>query len=326
MSKSYKVIAVGGGPAGISTAIECIEAGLSAEDVLVLEKGPNAIEAIRKFYPDKKMTLANYKGLPTNTLGHIPVFPDLTKAQTIEYFDLLIAKYRVQMRYQSEVFKIQKVSEGFEVLVGRETYRTQVVTVGIGILGRPNKPAYKLPNSLRDHLLFDLTSQKVEGQKVLVVGGGDTSSEYCQVLESERNQVTLVCRGSDLSRMMESNRQAVEQLSGANKMKLFRSMEVREVQDVGGKPHILFSDETRLPAETFDKVIFALGGTTPLNFLNSIGVECEAQWPKYSDSGATNIPNLYLTGDLVCGKLGGSIITAYNSSFKSVQDFKSRVA
>src|SRR5665213_57333 len=101
MSRHFSVVAIGGGPAGISLAIESIEMGLDFKKVLVLEKGPVPIEAIRKFYPEKKMTIANYKGLPTVTEGHIPVFPDLTKAQTLTYFDDLIKKYNVQMEYLS---------------------------------------------------------------------------------------------------------------------------------------------------------------------------------------------------------------------------------
>src|SRR4051812_38529959 len=110
-----KAIIVGAGPAGIATAIELIEAGVSPKEILVLEKGPHSIDAIRKFYPDKKMTIANYKGLPTETLGHIPVFPDLTKAETIVYFDELIKKYALEVRFNSECFRVSpKPSAEFE--------------------------------------------------------------------------------------------------------------------------------------------------------------------------------------------------------------------
>jgi thioredoxin reductase (NADPH) len=317
-TKHVPVVAVGGGPAGISFAIECIAQGIKPEDVLVLEKGAVAIEAIRKFYPEKKMTIANYKGLPTQTLGHLEIFPDLTKAQTLDYFDDLIKKYNVQMQYNAEASKVLKRGSHFEILIGHDIVTADFVGIGIGILGRPNKPTHKLPGSLRSHLLYDITSQQVEGMKVLVVGGGDTSSEYCQVLVEEKNEVTLAYRGNRFARMMQQNSSAVETLKAHGKLRVWLECSVKEIADKDSKPHVIFENE-KFASEVFDKVIFSIGGTTPVNFLKTIGVEFDGDWPKFGPSGETNVSGLYLIGDLVAGKLGGSIITAYNSSFRSAK-------
>jgi thioredoxin reductase (NADPH) len=325
MKPEVKIAVLGAGPAGIATAIEAIEMGMKTEDILIFEKGAVPIDAIRKFYPDKKMTIANYKGLPTQTEGHIPVFPDLTKAETLTYFDDLIKKYNLQIRFQSEVHKViplSSSSEGIQVLFNKETISAKAVAIGIGILGRPNKPTYKLPSSLRQHLLYDITSQKVTDMNVLVIGGGDTSSEYCQVLVEERNKVTLAYRGAVFSRMMDQNLQAVEKLSKADKLKVFLNSEIKEIEDRDGKPFVHSADEQKFPSATYDKVIFSIGGTTPINFLLTTGIQCEAGWPKYGKSGETNLPGVYLIGDLAVGKTGGSIITAYNSAYRSVTHMK----
>jgi thioredoxin reductase (NADPH) len=125
--------------------------------------------------------------------------------------------------------------------------------------------------------------------------------------------------------MMDSNRTALMKLAEQKKVRVELSLEILEIQDQGGKPYVIFKDSERLPAQTFDKVVFAIGGTTPLNFLKTAGVDCENNWPKHSETGATNIPGLYLTGDLVAGKLGGSIISAYNSVYRTVGDFFPRL-
>lgn len=321
MAEHFKVIAIGGGPTGIATGVECVSFGLKPEDVLILEKGEACADAIRKFYPDKKMTLANYKGLPTVTHGHLSTFPDLTKIQTLNYFEDLIKKFQLQIRYKSEAYKVMSDGGSLRVQVGHQEVSADVIMIGIGILGRPNKPSYKLPTNLKNHLLFDITSQKLEGQKVLVVGGGDTSSEYCQVLEQDENICTLAVRGVDLSRMMESNQKALMKLVDAKRAFLSLETEVVEIVEDEGKPRVIFKNSEKSPSAIYDKVIFAIGGTTPLNFLKTAGIDCENNWPKYSETGRTNIPRLYLGGDLVAGKLGGSIITAYNSVFKSVEEF-----
>lgn len=322
--EKYSLVCVGGGPAGISLAVECIEMGLPREEILILEKGEAPIKAIRQFYPEKKMTLANYKNLPTETHGHLEAFPDLTKQETLVYFDELIHRYKLQYRLNAEVSKIELDSEGLlRILVNQETVCAQNVGIGIGILGRPNKPKYKLPLKLRKKLLFDLTSEPVSSGKILIVGGGDTSSEYAQILCDEDCDVTLSCRSEKITRMMESNLSAVEALVEKEKLKLYMSCEIERIDEEEGEIKVIFKD--REP-EVFDRVIFAIGGTTPVNFLKSIGIEFnEDGWPKFSEYGETNIPGVFLVGDLVAGRTGGSIITAYNASFRAAQRILNRL-
>ena len=40
--------------------------------------------------------------------------------------------------------------------------------------------------------------------------------------------------------------------------------------------------------------------------------------PVFDEAGATNVAALYLIGDLVVGKKGGSIITAFNSAVRAM--------
>jgi len=268
------------------------------------------------------MTLANYKNLPTATHGHLPAFPDLTKTETLVYFDELIQKYELQYVLHQEVSKVIREGEKFRLLVNQEEVTADFVGIGIGILGRPNKPKYKIPVSLRKSALFDLTSVPVKEAKVLVVGGGDTSSEYCQILVEEACQVSLAIRGAEITRMMDSNLEAVQKLSSAGRLDLRMNCDIQELLDEGAKPKVIFADGQ---IEIFDFVIYAIGGTTPVNFLKTIGIEFnEKDWPVSDENGETNIPNLFLLGDLVAGKTGGSIITAYNASFRSAQEICKR--
>jgi thioredoxin reductase len=80
----------------------------------------------------------------------------------------------------------------FRVESSNGTYERRVLAVAIGIFGRPNKPKeYRLLHSLRDRLLFDMTSQPIQNENVLVVGGGDTAAEYVQYLRGQSNRVIL---------------------------------------------------------------------------------------------------------------------------------------
>lgn len=323
MAVHPKILIVGAGPGGISLAIELIELGCKRDDILILEKADVPIDAIRKFYPDKKMTIANYKNLSTETLGHLPSFPDLTKAETLVYFDELIKKYDLSIRYRCEVTKItDTTSGGYSVLAGQEWLNAPVVAIGIGILGRPNKPDYKIPSPIKDKILFDLTSKPVSNQNVLVVGGGDTSSEYCQSLVQDNNQVSICYRGEQFTRMLDQNVKALKDLETQAKVKILLRHSITGLEDVNGKVKVVFESGESL---FFDTVVYAIGGTTPTNFLKSAGIEFSNDWPRLSPSGETSKENLFLLGDLAVGKQGGSIITAYNASFKTAQEIKLRL-
>src|SRR6185503_10513530 len=97
-----------------------------------------------------------------------------------------------------------------------------------------------------------------------------------------------------------------------------RSSNIKEIKDEAGRPSVIFNEPEHLP-RVFDRVVFALGGTTPTNFLHTLGIAANADGPMFDEAGATNVPGLYLIGDLVVGKKGGSIITAFNSAVRAMR-------
>jgi thioredoxin reductase len=64
----------------------------------------------------------------------------------------------------------------------------------------------------------------------------------------------------------------------------------------------------------FDYLVYALGGSTPENFLRTIGIEFNGDAPRLLEAYETTVPGLFLVGDLSAGPKGGSIIWAFNSA------------
>ena len=64
MENLYDVIVIGGGPFGIASVVEAKRAGFA--NVLLLEKGDNHSQTIRKFYKDGKRVDKVYKGLDSD--------------------------------------------------------------------------------------------------------------------------------------------------------------------------------------------------------------------------------------------------------------------
>jgi thioredoxin reductase len=55
-----------------------------------------------------------------------------------------------------------------------------------------------------------------------------------------------------------------------------------------------------------------------------LGIAFNGDGPVFDEAGATNVPGLYLIGDLVVGKKGGSIITAFNSAVRAMKSICAR--
>lgn len=106
-------------------------------------------------------------------------------------------------------------------------------------------------------------------------------------------------------------------------VEILRSSNIKEIEDEAGRPRIIFV-EAEHPTRIFDRVIFALGGTTPTNFLHTLGIAFNGDGPVFDEAGATNVAGLYLIGDLVVGKKGGSIVTAFNSAVRAMKSICTR--
>ena len=317
----HDLIIIGAGPGGIALAAEAFASGIDPSQILVLERGPTHNSAIRQLYPEKKLTTANYKGFAARCEGLLCV-RDMTKPETLQFFDKIISDYRVNIQFNAEVYGMQKLEEGsarFRVESSQGVYESKVLACAIGIFGRPNKPKeYRLPPTLKERLLFDMTSQQIQNEAVLVVGGGDTAAEYVQYLQPQGNRVTLSYRKSDFTRLNQHNHDALLAMEQRGEVEILRSSNIKAIEDEAGRPRIIFA-EPEHATRLFDRVIFALGGTTPTNFLHTLGITFNGDGPVFDESGGTNVEGLYLIGDLVVGKKGGSIITAFNSAVRAMK-------
>jgi len=323
----HDLIIIGAGPGGIALAAEAFASGIDPSQVLILEKGPTHNSAIRQLYPEQKLTTANYKGFAARCEGLLCV-GDMTKSETLQFFDKIISDYHVNIEFNAEVYGMRR-GEGnggtrFRVESSQGVYESKVLGCAIGIFGRPNKPKeYRLPPTLKDRLLFDMTSQKIQSEEVLVVGGGDTAAEYVQYLRQQDDRITLSYRKADFTRLNQQNHDALLTMEERGEVEILRNSNIKEVADEAGRPRVIFA-EAEHPPRIFDRVIFALGGTTPTNFLHTLGINFNGDGPVFDEAGATNVDGLYLIGDLVVGKKGGSIITAFNSAVRAMKSICSR--
>jgi len=318
MLNDYEILIVGAGPAGISMAVEARFAGITKDRVLIIEKTKRHSDTIHIHYPDDKLVTANYKGF-NDIHGGIMRINDKPKPDTLDYFDGVIDINDLNINYEESVKSIKRDDHGwFIVTTDKADYRARVCVIAIGILGKPNQPEYKLPRTLKRKLHFNTFAPEITLSDVLVVGGGDTASERVAHLVRLKNNVTLSYRGADFTRMNDVNRAEIFKLESENKIKVLLDNKIAEVKRAGKGMAVSFENDKHDPM-TFDHIVYCLGGSTPDAFLKDAGIELDGAMPKLLDGYETNVPGLFLAGDLTAGRTGGSINWAFNTSHKAMQ-------
>jgi thioredoxin reductase (NADPH) len=243
----------------------------------------------------------------------------MTKEETLTYIDRVIEQCELQVHYKEAVTAIRPLAEGgFVVETSGGVYQTGRCIIAIGILDKPNKPEYRIPPTLTKRIHYDITTVALKDEDCLVVGGGDTAAEYCQFLVQQGNHVTLSYRRKEFARLNPVNLESLLALEAREQVTILRGSNITEMEDDEGRPRAVFQ-ETEHPARTFDRIIYALGGTTPVNFLKVIGIEFDGEVPVLTQGYETSLPGLYLIGDLSAGKKGGSINLAFNMAAEAMR-------
>ncbi len=310
----YDLIIIGGGPGGIGAAVEAKLLGI--EKVLLIEKSDNHSDTIRRFYKDRKRVDKDWQGRSVDLIGNIK-FSDGTKESTLDYFDRLLKEHKIDSRFNCEVLEVKKEGNIFKVwsTCENEPFLGKNVIVAIGRMGKPNKPSYKIPPSLRKVVNFNLDKCS-KGEKILVVGGGDSAVEYAYDLGSA-NDVTLNYRRDKITRANPYNISLIKKAFKENKVKPKLGVDIESIEDKDGKIKVNFKNKE---SEIYDRVIYAIGGTTPVDFLKKCSIELdEKNRPIFDENNyETKIKGLYITGDIAFDS-GGSIAIALNQGYKIVK-------
>ncbi len=329
--KLNDLVIIGAGPGGIASGVEAVIAGIQKK--IILEKADNHNDVIRKFYKQGKRVDKDWQGKKFEFLGNV-TFKEGTKESYLQEMDELIKKYKLEDKiyYNHHIYAVKKLCDDvFAVASDKElgAILAKKVIIAIGRMGKPNKPSYKFPAKIRPRLNFNLDKVQAN-EKVLVVGGGDTAGEYAYGLVDMHIgcDVTLNYRRSEIKRMNHLNKSILEEYANTGKLKLKLGVDIENVEPVENdsvtppRVKVNFKDGT---SEIYDRVIYALGGTTPTDFLKNAGIELN-EWgePVYNpETFETNIKGLYVIGDVAVSS--GSIALAFNHAYQAIQDISKKL-
>ena len=256
------LVIVGAGPAGIAAAVGARAAGLSFEIVEQDTLGGTVAQ-----YPRQKLVMTETVNLPFyGPFGRAR----MSKEDLVAAFADVTAAARIGVHEQTKVTGIDGRPDDFVVSTTRGVVRARRVVLAIGRRGTPRMlgvPGQELPNVA--YRLID--PEQYAGQRVLVVGGGDSALEAAiQLAESGIGEVSIAYRRPEFGRCRPQNKHKLDALCAAGRVRALMSTEIAEVQ-----PHAVVVDagasgrKARIPN---DFVIACLGGELPTEFLKSVGV------------------------------------------------------
>ena len=264
-SEGLDLVIVGAGPAGFSAALAAKQHGLRA---LTLEQ--ETLGGAVAHYPRGKIVMTEPVDLPL--YGKIKL-RETSKEALLELWRDVERKQKPPIHYEERVEGIQRVEAGFDVKTTRDCYRTRAVLLAIGRRGTPRKlgvPGEELPK-----VVYRLLEpEQYRGNRVLVVGGGDSALEAADRLAAEPDtEATLAYRGASFSRAKPKNRARIEEAAAKGRLRVLLEAEPTRIEP--GAVRLRRGDREASLAN--DAVIVCAGGIVPDAFLASIGVAVETK-------------------------------------------------
>ncbi|MFQ6132064.1 MAG: NAD(P)-binding domain-containing protein [Armatimonadota bacterium] len=259
----YDLVIVGGGPAGLSAAIEAKRCGLK---YLVLEKDRCA-STLRNF-PKGKIIYAEPESLESKS----PLFAETADAtEFVARWNRTLAAEDLNIHECEEVTDIRRGS-GFEVVTPQAKYTAKRVLLAIGKQGNPRKLG--VPGEDLDKVYSALYEpQHWQGSKVLIVGGGNTAAEAALAL-ADANEVTVSYRRDEFTRLKRQNQDLIEEAIEEGAIEVIWNSNVTEIREDSVELEV--AGETRTIE---NDVVFVLIGTElPVRFLRKVGLTLEYDW------------------------------------------------
>lgn len=267
---------VGGGPAGLSAGLTAIHRGFS---VAVLEKS-SSFAATISGYPKGKDFLA--EPLECRNLSFLPVF-DASKEDLLATWQSVITAAKLDVRTNTTVDTITGEQDHFEIKTPLGLIFARRIVLAIGTRGKPRTLGVPGESLIKVSTMLD-DPYAHRGQRVLVVGGGDSAIEAAVAMaDSGAAQVSLSYRGRAFARAKKRNKAALEDRAAKGKIEILLQSKVKEIRD--NIVVIQLADGREIEN---DAVYVLIGADAPIKWLEKVGVSYvdRSHWHEFGASDA----------------------------------------
>jgi len=259
------VVIVGAGPAGFSASLAALEAKLKFVTIEQESLGGCVFQ-----YPRGKIVMTQPAVLPI--IGKVKVSLT-TKEELLQVWIDAQKSTGLQINTNERVESVTPAGDSFVVKTSKGEYRARTVLLSVGRRGTPRKLGVK--GEEQSKVVYRLIDpEQYVGQKVIVVGGGDSALEAAASLAEAGAMSTLSYRGDAFGRAKQRNRERIKAAEAAGTLNLMLKSEIEEIQE---KTVRLRHNGNVVEIEN-DAVIVNAGGVLPTDFLKGIGIKVETKW------------------------------------------------
>ncbi|WLD91852.1 YpdA family putative bacillithiol disulfide reductase [Alkalihalobacillus sp. AL-G] len=300
-------VIIGGGPCGLSAAIELEKIGLNP---IVIEKG-NIVQSIYN-YPTHQQFFSTSEKLE---IGQMPFVIEQRKPkrnQALSYYREVVKRKKLTVYPYEKVYNVVRTDNGsFTVFTERKDetkylYETPYVIIATGYYDHPNLMG--VPGEHLDKVYhYFKEAHPYFNRDVVVIGGKNSAVDAAIELESVGARVTVLYRGSAFSPSIKPwilpefealvRNEAVQMEFNAHVKKITPKTIIYEVKGV--------------TKEIENDFVFAMTGYHPDHaFLKRMGVdiEFESGRPIFNpDTMETNVEGIFIAGVIAAGNNANEI-------------------
>lgn len=195
VQQDVDVVVIGAGPAGLATSRELSVRGIAH---VVLERGDTIAHVWENLYDGLVLhtgkLFSALPGLPFPT--STPVFP--TRRDFLDYLGCYADKFRAPVRLRSEVTAADRLADGWRVrTTDGDDIRSRAVVIATGIVSNPRVPDIAGRSRFSGIVIHSVEYRRPQpfaGQRVLVVGAGNSAGEISVELANAGAHVTIAVR------------------------------------------------------------------------------------------------------------------------------------
>ena len=301
------LIIIGGGPIGISCALEAKKQGI---DYCVLEKGC----LVNSLY-NYPLNMTFFSTSEKLEIGGIPFVSNNikpTRPEALEYYRRVAVSNALNIQLQQQVTGISRQKEGFVVETTERRYHCSYIIIATGFydipvrMNIPGEDMEKVTHYYRDPHFYAM-------QRVVVVGANNSAVDAALETYRKGATVTMGSRGSGIGeRVKYWVKPDIENRIKEGSIKAYFNSTLAAIRS--GEVDIRTPDGMVTIAN--DYVIAMTGYQPDFALLQNAGVyidELNCRTPEYNpDTMETNVPGIFLAG-VVCGGLNTHVWFIENS-------------